>query len=49
MIAEEVPNLNSVNLLQYVTEYVISEKLGKTPKIPRQSVINGSNQNGKQE
>ena len=35
MIAEEVPNLNNVNLLQYVTAYVISEKLGKTPKIPK--------------
>ena len=33
-IAEEVPNLNHINLLQYVTAYVISEKLGKTPKIP---------------
>ena len=35
MKAEEVPNLNNINLLQYVTAYVISEKLGKTPKIPK--------------
>ena len=35
IIAEEVPNLNNINLLQYVTAYVISEKLGKTPKIPK--------------
>ena len=35
MIAEEVPNLNNINLLQYVTAYMISEKLGKTPKIPK--------------
>ena len=35
VIAEEVPNLNNINLLQYVTAYVISEKLGKTPKIPK--------------
>lgn len=35
MIAEEVPNLNNVNLLQYTTVYVISEKLGRTPKIPK--------------
>ena len=27
--------LNNINLLQYVTAYVISEKLGKTPKIPK--------------
>ena len=32
-IAEETPNLTHINLLQlYVTAYVISEKLGKTPK-----------------
>ena len=35
VIAEEVPNLNNINLLQYVTAYVISEKLGKTTKIPK--------------
>ena len=35
IIAEEVPNLNNINLLQYVTAYVMSEKLGKTPKIPK--------------
>ena len=35
IIAEEVPSLNNINLLQYVTAYVISEKLGKTPKIPK--------------
>ena len=35
VIAEEVPNLNNINLLQYVTAYVISEKLGKATKIPK--------------
>ena len=35
VIGEEVPNLNDINLLQYVTAYVISEKMGKTPKIPK--------------
>ena len=35
LIIAEVPNLNNINLLQYVTGYVISEKLGKTPKIPK--------------
>ena len=35
VIAEEAPNLNNINLLQYVTAYVISEKLGKTPKLPK--------------
>ena len=34
-IAEETPDLNHINLLQYVTAYVISEKLGKTPKTPK--------------
>ena len=33
VIAEEVPNLNNINMLQYVTAYVLSEKMGKTPKI----------------
>ena len=33
-IAEETTDLNNINLLQYVTAYVISEKLGKTPKPP---------------
>ena len=33
--AEEVPNLSNLNLLQYVTAYVISKKMGKTPKIPK--------------
>ena len=33
--AEEVPNLSNLNLLQYVTTYVISKKMGKTPKIPK--------------
>ena len=33
VIAKETPNLNKINLLQYVTAYVISEKLGKTPKL----------------
>ena len=35
VIAKETPNLNKINLLQYVTAYVISEKLGKTPKLPK--------------
>ena len=36
IIAEEVLNLSNIDLLQYVTAYVIiSEKLGKTPKIPK--------------
>jgi len=34
-MAEETPDLNNSNLLQYVTAYVISEKLGKTPKTPK--------------
>ena len=34
-IAEETPELNNINLLQYVTAYVVSEKLGKTPKPPK--------------
>ena len=33
--AEEVPNLSNLNLLQYVTAYVISKKMGRTPKIPK--------------
>ena len=32
VIVEETPSLNHINLLQYVTAYVISEKIGKTPK-----------------
>ena len=35
LIIAEVLNLNNINLLQYVTAYIISEKLGKTPKIPK--------------
>ena len=35
IIAEEVLNFSNIDLLQYVTAYVISEKLGKTPKIPK--------------
>ncbi|XP_068713133.1 M protein, serotype 5-like [Montipora capricornis] len=35
IIAEEVLNLNNINLLQYVTAYVISEKLGKTTKLTK--------------
>ena len=35
VIAKETPNLNNINLLQYVTAYVVSEKLGKTPKLPK--------------
>ena len=31
-IAQETPDLNNINLLQYVTAYIISEKLSKTPK-----------------
>ncbi|KAK2554874.1 hypothetical protein P5673_023540 [Acropora cervicornis] len=34
-IAEETPDLNNINLLQYVTAYLKSEKLGKTPKPPK--------------
>ena len=34
-IAEETPDLNNINLIQYVTAYVISKKLGKTPKPPK--------------
>ena len=34
-IAEETPDLNNIKLLQYVTAYVISEKLGKRPKPPK--------------
>ena len=34
-IAQETPDLNNINLLQYVTAYVISERLGKTPKTPK--------------
>ena len=34
-IAEETPDLNNINLLQYVTAYVIAAKLGKTPKPPK--------------
>ena len=35
IIAEETPNLNNINLLQYVTAYVISEKIGKTLQNPK--------------
>ena len=35
IIADKVLNLNNINPLQYVAAYVISEKLGKTPKIPK--------------
>ena len=34
-IAEETPDLYNINLRQYVTAYVISEKLGKTPKFSK--------------
>ena len=34
-IAQETPDLNNINLLQYVTAYIISEKLSKTPKTPK--------------
>ena len=44
-IAEETPDLNNMNLLQYVTAYVISEQLGKTPKAPKRR----SNQSRRQE
>ena len=48
-IAEEVPNLNNINLLQYVTAYIISEKLGKTPKIPKTKSNKRQQPNGRQE
>ena len=35
VIGEEVPNSNDINLLQCVTAYVISENMGKTPKLPK--------------
>ena len=35
VIAKEIPNLNKINLLQYVPAHVVSEKLGKTPKLPK--------------
>ena len=35
VIAEEAPNLNNINLLQHVTACVSSEKMGKTPKLPK--------------
>ena len=34
-IVEETLSLNHINLLQYVTAYIISEKIGKTPKKPK--------------
>ena len=34
-IVEETLSLNHINLLQYVTGYIISEKIGKTPKKPK--------------
>ena len=33
VIAEEVLNLNNINIIQYVTAKVISEMMGKMPKI----------------
>lgn len=51
-IAEETLDLNNINLLQYVTAYVISEKLGKTPKPQnpqREEAISSYNQSGRQE
>ena len=33
VIAEEVLNLNNINVVQYVTAKVISEMMGKMPKI----------------
>ena len=38
-IAEETPDLNNINLLQYVTAYVISEKLGKIRETPKRRSI----------
>ena len=35
VIVEKTPSLNHINLLQYVTAYIISEKIGKTPKKPK--------------
>ena len=49
VIVEETPSLNHINLLQYVTAYIISEKIGKTQKNQREEVTKGINQNGRQE
>ena len=48
-IAEETHDLNNINLLQYVTAYVVSEKLGKTPKPEREEGIPSYNQSRRQE
>ena len=49
VIVEETPSLNHINLLQYVTAYIISEKIGKTLKKQREEVTKSINQNGRQE
>ena len=48
-IAGETHDLNNINLLQYVTAYVVSEKLGKTPKPQREEGIPSYNQSRRQE
>lgn len=48
-IAEETHDLNNINLLQYVTAYVVSEKLGITPKPQREEGIRSYNQSRRQE
>ena len=35
VIVEKTPSLSHINLLQYVAAYIISEKIGKTPKKPK--------------
>ena len=35
VIAEEVLNLNNINVVQYVTAKVISEMMGKMPTNPK--------------
>jgi len=48
-IAEGTHDLNNINLLQYVTAYVITEKLRKTPKTQREEAIPSYNQSRRQE
>ena len=49
VIEEKTPSISHTNLLQYVTAYITSKKIGKTPKSQRKEVIEGSNLNGRQE
>ena len=35
VIEEKTPSRSHINLLQYVTAYIISKKIGKTPKKPK--------------